>query len=79
MKWKEKDRNFLFILMGLAVLIVMDVLVISSYVRNYNEKISILCVMLEEQEKGTAVNTATELLKGAEAGRGEAGREVLES
>lgn len=79
MKGKEKDRNFLFILAGLAVLMVMDVLIIISYVRNYNEKITILCVMLEEQEKGTAVNTATELLKGAEADRGEAGREVLES
>lgn len=86
MKRREKDgekgrsRSFLYILAGFAVLILMDFLIVSSYVQNYNEKITILCVMLEEQEKGTdSLKTATDLLKGAETDRGEEGREILES
>ena len=68
------------ILIGILGLVLADWYLITTTVHGYQEKIEILCVMIEEQEQGTdSLLTAIRLLKGLEDPAGELGRERLES
>lgn len=76
----KKKTLWLLVLAGLLVLVLTDWMLINIQVRNYNEKIEILTVMMEEQQKGTdSLTTAAELLKGVEDPAGAAGRDILKS
>lgn len=74
-------KKYLFpIIVGVVLVIFADGYFIAMMNRGYQEKIQILAVMMEEQEKGTdSLVTAAELLQGAEYGQGQGGIEKLES
>lgn len=78
----KKNRMIwrLSILAGLFVLALADWLLIEIQLRNYDEKIEILSVMIEEQKKGAdSLSTAAGLLKGTGDSAGETGRDILKS
>ena len=67
------------ILIGILGLVLADWYLITTAVHDYQEKIEILSVMIEEQEQGTdSLLTATRLLKGLDEPAGKLGRERLE-
>lgn len=78
---KNEKRIFLYLmLVGILILIIIDSILIQIQMRNYKEKIQILSVMIEEQEKGVEdIKTAVELLKGMQKSEGEIGRRILKS
>lgn len=74
-------RKFLFpVIIGIVVLVLTDWYFITAANHAYEEKIEILSVMIEEQEKGTdSLVTAAELLKGVLGSSGGDGKEKLKS
>lgn len=74
-------RKFLFpVVIGMMVLVLADWYFIAAANRAYEQKIEILSVMIEEQEKGTdSLVAASELLKGVLGHSGEAGKEKLKA
>ena len=74
-------RKFLIpVLMGIVVLALTDWYFITAANHAYEEKIKILSVMIEEQEKGAdSLVTAAGLLKGIPDSSGEVGEEKLKS
>ncbi len=72
-------RKFLFpVMIGMVILVITDWYFITAANHAYEEKIKILSVMIEEQEKGTdSLVTAAELLKGGLGYSGEAGEQKL--
>lgn len=68
------------ILAGALVMILADCYLITLQEQQYQEKISILAVMLQGQQEGRdSLSMAAELLKGVKKSAGEAGREQLKS
>lgn len=79
-KYNKNKTVWLLILAGFLVLGLTDWMLIDVQLRNYNEKIEILSVMMEEQEKGTdSLTTAAGLLKGIRDTAGARGRDILKS
>lgn len=74
-------RKFLFpAIVGALLLMFTDWYLIGSANHSYQEKIRILTVMIEEQQKGRdSLQAASELLKGAEDRQGKAGAEKLKA
>ena len=74
-------RKFWFsVILGVVLLLLTDWYLIALVNQSYQEKIQIVSIMLEGQEKGAdSLETAVELLKGIEVHQGRQGMEKLKS
>ncbi len=75
-----KRLYFILALIGIMVILSVDCILFHIEDQNYNDKIEILCRMLEEQEQGKdSLTAASKLLKGEEGTKGQKGEERLKS